>query len=188
MCLSRGVEPSGGSGEGGGFRRERSGEGGYGEGSDPARGGFLVSLFGEVSGHLHIGAMWADGIAVFWDKLGYMGIASVGEKGGLPGGEVGFGEGPGVTVTDVIHGVDPGEVRMEGGAVIWRLGRGRGFLCGLRGGGDRGQGCLGALWGGCGGAVLIRCHRSCTDEVMGAIEAVISSLFGTEFATELTES
>ena len=38
------------------------------------------------------------------------------------------------------------------------------------------------------GAVLIRCDRSRTDEVMGARDAVISSLLGTVMATELTES
>lgn len=42
--------------------------------------------------------------------------------------------------------------------------------------------------GGWGGAVLTRCDRSRTDEVMGAREAVSSSLFGTELATEETES
>ena len=43
-------------------------------------------------------------------------------------------------------------------------------------------------WVRLGGAVLIRCDRSRTDEVMGARDAVISSLLGTEFATELAES
>ena len=51
-------------------------------------------------------------------------------------------------------------------------------------GGTGGRG----AWARCGGAVLIRCDRSCTKEVMGARDAVISSLFGTEFATKLTES
>ena len=36
--------------------------------------------------------------------------------------------------------------------------------------------------------MLIRCDRSRTDEVMGARDAVISSLLGTVLATELTES
>ena len=38
------------------------------------------------------------------------------------------------------------------------------------------------------GAVLIRCDRSSTEEVMWARDADISSLLGTVFATELTES
>jgi len=38
------------------------------------------------------------------------------------------------------------------------------------------------------GAVLTLCHRSRTEEVMGAKEAVNSSLLGTEFATWLMES
>ena len=38
------------------------------------------------------------------------------------------------------------------------------------------------------GAVLIRCDRSRTDEMMGAREAVISSLLATVLATKLTES
>ena len=65
-------------------------------------------------------------------------------------------------------------------------------------GADRGEGLPGSLGTGGGegrgtkvghgGAVPIRCDRSRTEEVMGARDAVISSLLGTVFATELTES
>ena len=60
---------------------------------------------------------------------------------------------------------------------------GRGLLVGFEEGAVGGRG-AGRRWG----AVLIRCDRSRTEEVMGARDTVISSLFGTEFATELTES
>ena len=89
-----------------------------------------------------------------------------------------------VTVADVVHSVDHWKVGVEGGAVIHGGDRGGGFPTGLGAGGAGGRGTV----VGREGAVLIRCDRSRTEEVMGAREAVISSLLGTVFATELTES
>ena len=62
---------------------------------------------------------------------------------------MGFGKGFRVAITDVIHGVNPWEIGIEGGTVLGGSSRWGGLACGLRGGGDRGQECLGALKGGC---------------------------------------
>ena len=69
--------------------------------------------------------------------------------GGLPGGGAEFGEGFGVTITNVLHRVDSREVRVKGETIVRGGGRGGGSLCGLWGGGSRGQGCLDTLGGGC---------------------------------------
>ena len=89
-----------------------------------------------------------------------------------------------VAVADVVHCVDPWKVGVEGGTIIQGSGRGGGFADRFGGRGGRGRGTV----VGREGAVLIRCDRSRTEEVMGARDAVISSLLGTVFATELTES
>ena len=97
---------------------------------------------------------------------------------------MGLCEGRRVTVADVGNSVNSGEVGIKGGPSSVRAGGGEGLFLGLGGGGAGGS----DAGGGREGAVLIRCDRSRTEEVMGARDAVISSLLGTELATELTES
>ena len=60
----------------------------------------------------------------------------------------------------------------------------RGF-CLVGAGTDLADGGVGL--GGWGGAVVTQCDRSQTDDVIGAREAVSSSLLGTELSTEETE-
>ena len=97
---------------------------------------------------------------------------------------MGVGKRGGVTVTNIVNGVNSWKVGVEGGAIIRRGSRRRGSVPGFRSWGGRGLEPQGVTRG----AVLIRCDRSRTDEVMGARDAVISSLLGTVLATELTES
>ena len=148
MRLPWSIEPSSSSREGGGSRgggdRGRRG----GEGSNPGGGGLLGFPPSGEGGDFRIGATWTDGVKVTGDKLGDVGVAPIGEIGGLPGLWVGLGKGFGVSVTDVVHGVHPWEVGIESGAVTGGRSRGGVFVCRPRGGGDRGQGCLGTLGGG----------------------------------------
>ena len=62
---------------------------------------------------------------------------------------MGFSEAFGVAVVDVVDGVNSWKIGVEGGTVFGGRSRGGGLPCRLRGGGDRGQGCLGALTGLC---------------------------------------
>ena len=98
-------------------------------------------------GHFCVGAARADGIKMTWDKLGDAGIAPIGEVVGFPGVRVGLGECRGVFVTDVVHGVNPGKVRVEGGAFVLGSSRGGGFVLGLGGVGRRGLGSQGGARG-----------------------------------------
>ena len=83
-----------------------------------------------------------------WDQLGDAGVAPIGEVGGFPGVRVGLGESRGVSVTEVIHCVNPGKVRVEGGAIVLGSSRGGGFVLGLGGVGRRGLGSQGGARGG----------------------------------------
>ena len=116
-------------------------------------------------------------------EFGDAGVAAIGEVGGLPGVRVGLGESRRVPITNIGDEVDSRKVGVEGGAFI-NGGRGGGSVFRLERGGAGGW----EVCGWRGGAVLIRCDRSRTDKVMGARDAVISSLLGTVLATELTES
>ena len=146
MHLSQSIEPAGGRREGGGLRGGRGGGVGRSSKSDDStRGGFLSFLFEEGEGRLRGGTVRADRVKVPGEDLGNAGVAPIGEKGGLPGGGVGLGKGFGVTVADVLNGVDSREVGIEGGAIIGGRSRGSSLIRGLRGGGDRGQSCLSTL-------------------------------------------
>ena len=119
-----------------------------GEDGDPGRGGLSRFALGGGGGYFRIGAAGADGIEVTWDKLGDTGVATIGKVGGFPGVGMGFGESGGVSVTDVIYGVDPGEVWVESGSVVFGSSWGGGFIFGF--GGNR-KGGAGVPKGGGGG-------------------------------------
>ena len=144
------MKPVSSSREGGGSRGGGGREAWSVEGSNPGRGGFLgFSFLGGGGSHLCIGAPWADWVHMSEDELGHIGIASNGEIGGLPGSGVGLGEGLGVSVADVVQRVKPREVGIESGAVNRGRSREAGLLSGLRRGGNRVHGCLGAYRRGC---------------------------------------
>ena len=147
MDLSRCVEPSSACRAGGGLGRGRGGGGR--EDSDRSRGslsGFAI----RGGGHLRVGASRADGIEVSWEKLRDAGLTSIGKIGGLPGVGMGLGEGRGISVANVVKGIDAGEVWVESGAVV--LGGNRGGWFVLEFGSDLrgGLGCQG--WSGEGSA------------------------------------
>ena len=62
------------------------------------------------------------------NELGDAGKSAIGEMGGFQGGGVGHGKGFGVAVTNIVHGINPREVGIEGGAVIGGRSRGSGFF------------------------------------------------------------
>ena len=113
--LPRSVKPSGSCREGGGSGRDR--RGGRSEDGDPGREGLFRFIL-RGGGYLRVRAARADGIKVTWDKLGDAGVTAIGEVGGFPRFGVGLSEGRGVPVTEVVQSIDPGEVRVERGAII----------------------------------------------------------------------
>ena len=125
--LSGRIEPSGGRREGGGLRGGGGG-GRCGNGGDPSGRGLLGFPTGGGSRRLRVGAPGANRVKVARDELGDTGVAPVGKVGGFPGGGMRLGKGFGVSVTDVVDGVHPGEVRVESGAIVRRRGRGEGPL------------------------------------------------------------
>ena len=143
--LSWCVEPSSGSRERGGSGRD--GRGGGSECGDRGRGSLPGFVLGG-GGHLGVGASRGNGIEVSWNKLGDAGVAAIGKVGDFPGVRVGLGESRGVCLADVIHGIDPRKVWVEGGAIVLEGSRGEGFVLGL--GSDRrgGQGSQGGTRGG----------------------------------------
>ena len=60
---------------------------------------------------------------------------------------MGLGEGFGVAVTHIVHGVDSGEVGVEGAAVVCGCSQGGGFIFGPGDGGRRRLRCWGLLGG-----------------------------------------
>ena len=138
------VKPPGSCREGGGSGRDR--RGGRSEDGDPGRGGLSRFILGG-GGYLRVGAARADGIDVSWDKLGDAGVTAIGEVGGFPRVRVGLSEGRGVPVTDVVHGVEYGEVGVESGAIIFGSDRRGGLVLGSGSDGG-GLGCQGGAGGG----------------------------------------
>ena len=112
-----------------------------GEGSDPGGGGLLGPFFqGGGGGHCRIGATGADGVEVTRQKLGDAGVATASEEGGLPGIRVGLSKCRWVAVPNIVQGVNPWEVGIEGGAIICGDNRGGGLFLGLSAAGAGGWG------------------------------------------------
>ena len=148
MHLPWSIKPSGSGREREGSRGEGGRGGRGGEGGNPGRGGLLGFSSGGGRGHLRIRATGADRVKVTGNELGDARVAPIGEMGGLPGVWVGIGKGFGVTVIHIVHGVDPREVGVEGGAVICGCSWGGGFVFEPGDGGGRGLRCWGVTGGG----------------------------------------
>ena len=80
----------------------------------------------------------------FWDA----GVTAISKVRSLPRVRVGFGEGRGIPVTDVVHGVDPGKVQVESVSIVFRDGWEGGFVLGSGSDGRGGLGCQGGAGGG----------------------------------------
>ena len=145
MYLSKCIKPSSSSRKGGGSRG--NGGGGGSEGSDRGRGRFSRFVFGGGS-HLCIGVARADAIEVSWDKLGDAGVTAIVKVGDLTGIRVRLGEGSGISVAEVVNGINSRKVRIKSGAVILGGGRGGGFVLGLGTDRRRRLGCQGGAGGG----------------------------------------
>ena len=111
-------------------------------------GGLLGFLPGGGGSHLCVRATGADGVKVSGHQLGDAGVATIGEVGGLPGVGVGLGESRGVSVADVVHSVNPGEVWIKGGAIVFGGSWGGGFILGLGSDGRGGLRSQGGTEGG----------------------------------------
>ena len=81
-------------------------------------------------------------------KLGDAGVASICEVGGFPGIRVGLGKGRGVTITNIVNGVNPWEVGIKGGTIVDGGSRGGGLALVPRSRGGRELGCWGVVGGG----------------------------------------
>ena len=112
------IEWAGGRGEGGVSGGRGGGGGGGGKGGDPSRGCLFGLLFRGGGGHFCVRATGADRVEVSGDELGDAGVATIGEVRGFLGVRVGLGERSGVPIADVVNGVHPREVRIQGGAII----------------------------------------------------------------------